>query len=84
MKSKCILIIILIVLISFMAVAACDRGDIHEATYEQIVSIKGLGDKLTTRLLSYLTLNPDCTLEDLDDVYGIGEERIKLLSKEWK
>jgi hypothetical protein len=77
-----ILIMILIACLLFGVVMY--RPSIQTATYDELISIKGIGNVLADRALSYLTLNPECCLEDLDDVEGIGVERLKLLSKEWK
>ena len=60
------------------------KPDIETATYEELININGIGEVLAERVSSYLTQYPECEIEDLDCIPGIGEKRIELISKEWK
>jgi len=78
-----ILFILLIALISILSIVviACDQPNIHDATYEELQEINGIGEVLSLRIVSYLKLNKTATIDDLSDIYGIGVKRLELIKE---
>ena len=83
MKLKYILIILLIILVSTSAMLICDRPSIHSASVEELTEINGIGNTLAIEVLSYLELNPEACIDDLEDVKYIGPITIKKIKKDW-
>lgn len=57
--------------------------NIHTATQKELMEINGIGEKLSTEILTYVNNNPECTVSDLDNVMYIGETRLKELERRW-
>lgn len=56
--------------------------DLNKATQEDLIKLKGIGEKLSTRILDYRTaLGAFVSMEQLRDVYGLSEEVITELNK---
>lgn len=83
MKLKYVLIILLIILIATSAMAICDKPSIHTATYNELLEIDDIGEVLSIRIVSYLNQNKTCSVADLDDIKGIGEERLKKIRRHY-
>lgn len=86
MKNKVIiLLIVVIMLISFINLDInLNKTPIQEATYRNLTDIEDIGHVLATRILSELESNKYATIEDIDDVQGIGPKRIKNIKKVYK
>jgi DNA uptake protein ComE-like DNA-binding protein len=61
----------------------CDKPDISTATLEQIQSIDGIGEVLSSRIVIYLDTYPNADIDDLTDVLGIGEGKLKLIKRKY-
>ena len=83
MKKTYFIIIILILIIALIFGVMIYRPSVHNATYEELVEINGIGDTLAIRVLSYLDSNKTCCIEDLDDVKGIGEGKLELIKRKY-
>lgn len=82
-NSYIIMLIIVIVVTSVLG-AVLYRPSIHDATYEQILEIDDIGIVLTERITKYLKENPNCDIQDLKEICGIGDYRLKLIRKEFR
>ncbi len=83
MRGKITILIVIALILGATAFAIVDKPDIHTATYEELVQIDGIGDTLATRVLSYLESNKTATIDDLDDIYGIGEVKLRKIRGEY-
>ena len=87
MKGKAltiILLIILIILFAFTTFNHFSKENIHEATSEEIAKVDGISYVLSNRIEIYLINNKSCTVNDLEDVDGIGEQRLKKIKRRYK
>jgi len=71
MKTKVIYLLIFVILLSVVLGCIAYKPSIHTATIEEIQEIRGFGDILSTRVLSYLDSNKTATIDDIDDVEGL-------------
>lgn len=56
--------------------------NINTATKEELMSIKGIGEVTATKILVFLSNNGKInTLDELLDVDGIGEAKLKIIEK---
>ena len=78
------MIIIIMGTVSFAVLISTDKPDIHEATYDDLCDIYGLGEVLSTRVVEYIEKHPECDIDDLTDVKGVGEYRLKLIKSKYK
>jgi competence ComEA-like helix-hairpin-helix protein len=53
------------------------RVDINTATFEELISLKGIGSTLAQRIVSG---RPYASVEELVKVYGIGAKRLAMLT----
>ena len=84
MKTKVILLVLVITLIASCIGVCIEKPNIHEATICELLKLDGIGEVLAERILSYLEVNPEATIEELINVRGIGEEKLKLLKGEYR
>jgi len=57
---------------------ALEQVNLNTATIEQLVQLKGIGEKLAQKIIEYRNLHKFATVDELTNVKGIGE---KLLEK---
>ncbi|MCL4218623.1 MAG: helix-hairpin-helix domain-containing protein [Candidatus Hydrogenedentes bacterium] len=55
------------------------RLDLNTATQAQLESLPGIGPVLATEIMNYRQLRPYTSVEDLNDVSGIGEKRLEAI-----
>lgn len=72
-----------LVMLSLLIVAISYNPSIHTATYDEILEIYGLGPILTQRVVDYLDDNPNCDIDDLTDVEGIGVKKLSEIKKRY-
>lgn len=77
-----VLVITMLVLTPILFVC-CDKPNIHNVGIEELQEINGLGELLSERIVKYLDNNPNADIDDLTDVKGIGEGKIKLIKERW-
>ncbi len=51
--------------------------DIHSLSYEEWIKIDGIGESTANKIIAYLEENEDAEIEDLINVPGIGEKKLK-------
>jgi len=79
------ILIIAIMLTGILAVyVTTDKIPIEQATIDDIRAIDGLDIVLSTRIVNYIQNNPEADIDDLINVDGIGEKRLKLLKGKFK
>lgn len=61
-----------------------DKVPIHEATYQQIEQLDDIGYILTPRIQKFLKDNPNCEINDIIKVKGIGPERVKTIKQKFR
>ncbi len=77
MKTKIVIVVIFALLIGTITFIAIDKPDIHEATIEELIEIDGIGEVLASRVISYLEVNKNATIDDIEDVRGIGAIKLR-------
>jgi len=83
LSKPLLLILVLILIVGLIMGALAYKPDINTSTYEELVTINGIGEVLGERVSLYLNQNPNADVEDLLNVKGIGEKRLELIKKEW-
>ena len=83
MKRKIIFIVVMAIMFSLLFVVLQGQPSIHEVTIEELQEIDGIGEVLSLRIVSYLKVNKTASIDDLDDIKGIGEGKLKLLKGEF-
>ena len=84
MKSKIVVLLIATILISVFLGCIFYKEPINEATIEDVQAIDGIGETLSHRIVNYIQNNPEADIDDLINVLGIGEKRVKLLKGKFK
>jgi len=83
-KRFLIAFVITLLLIISLTCFVFDKDSINNATYNEIKALNGLDSVLSERVITYIELNPNVDIDDLINVYGIGEKRLEILKKEFK
>jgi len=82
-KYRRMLVSVIIILVFMLSVPLTFGGetskiDINKATVEQLMEIKGIGQKYAERIVEYRTKNgPFKKVEDLQQVKGIGSKTLE-------
>jgi len=84
MKSKIAVLLIAVILISVFLGCLLYKDPLNQVTIDEIRALDGFGPILSEKVINYMQEYPDADIEDLIIINGIGEERIKLLRKEFK
>ena len=76
-KKTLMVIVTLVLLASFCQPVMADSGkvNINTASKDQLMTLKGIGDKVADRIIEYRKANPFKTIEDLMNVKGIGQKK---------
>ena len=84
MRNK--VIVLLIATVFFSALLGCMlyKPPIEEATMHDIQAIQGIGEVLSLRIVNYLDDNPNADIDDLINIDGIGEIKLKRIRREFK
>ena len=82
------IVLVMVLFILFIAgsyaVAEYSEPSIHNVTHDELTEITGIGGIKANLILSYLESNKDCTIDDLDDIKGIGDTLVQRLEKEFR
>jgi len=81
MRGKVVILILLVLCLTIPICILLDKPNIEEATYEQLEEINGIGNILATRVLSYLDTSEEISINDLENVKGIGPKKLKLIKE---
>jgi len=75
-KKSLIFVLTVLLLVSFCQpiMAGSDKININTAAKEQLLKLKGVGDKIADRIIEYRKDHPFEKIEDLMNVKGIGEK----------
>lgn len=84
MKSKVVLLIIFIILLTSVLGLSLYKPSITTATIDELQEINGIGEKLSQDIYTYLKHNKTASIEDLDDIRYIGEVTLKKIRKRWR
>ena len=60
------------------------KPSITTATYEELDQIYVIGHERATDILNYCELNKNATVDDIDNIEGIGDKTVSLLKERWK
>ena len=60
------------------------KAEIHTATIEQLEEVKTIGPIIAEDIYSYLQKHPNCSINDLDEVYNVGCKRIKYIKQKFR
>ena len=85
-KIKCLLIsfLITILLLSPLVYHFSEKTDIEQATIQEIQAVHGFGEVLSYKVVNYIGDSKEFDIEELTNVKGIGDKRLKLIRKEFK
>jgi len=83
-KKDILKVFVLVLIICMLFGSLIYRPSIQTATYDELIVLDDIGIILASRVMLYIQDNPECELNELDCIPGIGEKRIETLSKEWK
>ena len=74
-----VMISLFIVGICQPAMATSGKININTASKEQLMTLKGVGEKIADRIIEYRKAHPFKTIEDLMNVKGIGQKKFEKL-----
>jgi len=84
---KKIIIIVLVCVFAFLLITYplhfC-KTPLHEATIEQFQEVRDIGPILSMNIMIYVRDNPECIVDDLDDVKYIGETKLDNLRERFR
>ena len=83
MRNKIIIWFLIIVLLLFLAVCIL-KPSVHDASVEELQEINGIGELLSDKIVIYLDHNPYADIDDITDVKGIGELKLKSIKRRFK
>lgn len=84
MRNRFIVFILMVVLLTGSCVNYMLKVPIEEATITQIEEVCEIGPKLAEDIFYYVRLNPDCKIEDLEEIKYISTKRIKQLKRAFR
>ena len=75
-KKSLIFILTVLLLASFCQPVMASKGkiNINTASQKELVTLKGVGDKIAERIIEYRKAHSFKTIEDLMNVKGIGQK----------
>ena len=75
-KRSLIFVLAVLLLASFCQPVVAGKGkiNINTASQKELVTLKGVGDKIADRIIEYRKANPFKKIEDLMNVKGIGQK----------
>lgn len=74
-----------VIIVLLIALILCStNAPIQDATYDELIEVPMIGKELAEDIISFVCSNPECTVEDLIDIKGIGDKRIKELERRWR
>lgn len=81
-KKGFILVLAVVIVLSLPLIAVMYKPSIHNT--DDLTHIHGIGEVLSDRVVKYVDLHPSCDIDDLRDVQGIGEIKLKLIKGEYR
>jgi len=80
-KRTLILVMISLFIVSICQPVMAESGkiNINNASKEQLMTLKGVGEEIADRIIEYRKAQPFKTIEDLMNVKGIGQKRFEKL-----
>ncbi len=75
-KKSLIFILTVLLLASFCQPIMANKGkiNINTASQKELVTLKGVGEKIADRILEYRKAHPFKTIEELMNVKGVGQK----------
>lgn len=83
-KALLLTMIVTFIIVSLVLCICLYKPSVHTASYDELVMIEGLGEVLSTRIESFLDLNPNADIEDLLAIEGIGIKRLELIKTKYR
>ena len=80
-KSKGVSMKIIIVALLFIA-SVWAGVSINHASKQELISVKGIGEKSADAIIAYRTLHPFKSVSELTEVKGFGEKKLKKIEKD--
>ncbi len=71
-------------LITSVAFAAVDKQLLSEATYNDLIALEDIGPILAMRIINYVKINPDYSIDDIILIKNIGPLRMKTIKRNYK
>lgn len=83
-KKHIILGIVVGLILSYFAFYQPWKQDIHTANINDLMKIDQIGKERAEDILDYLREYPYCSVDDLKNVYDVGDTLVGKLKKEFK
>lgn len=83
MKNKIIIILLIIVIVGLIG-CLIYRPSIHEATLYDLQDINGIGEVLSKDIMVYINSHPNCNVDDLINIDGIGKTKLFRIKVRYK
>ena len=84
LRKDYFIVITIVLILSLVSTPIWYRKDIHNATYNDLVAIHGIGNELAVQILAYCVADSSCSANDLIEISGIGEVRLKEIKKHYR
>ena len=59
------------------------RSDIRNAEYFELLEVKNVGEVKAGLIVKYLESDPSATIDDLENICGVGKKIVRELKREW-
>ena len=80
-KNFAIGLFVALLISTIVATPNLTKKPLHEATYKELIEIQAVGEVKANLILSYIKQNPDCEIEDLEEIKGVSTIIIKRIEK---
>lgn len=79
-KTACLCLLCFLLTGGFLPVFAMQKLNLNQATVEQLLEIKGIGQKTAENIISYRDLHGDfSSLDEITNVKGIGQKKLEVM-----
>ena len=78
------LLLIMIMVFTLVVGTITDKPSIHDASYYELIEIDHVGPVLSSRVMEYIKSNPECDIDDLLAINGIGKKILRNIRRKYK
>jgi len=84
LKKDYAIVIMIVLILLLVTTPVWYKEDIHNATFNELTEIHGIGSELAVQIQAYCIANPSYSANDLIEINGIGEIRLKEIKKVYR
>jgi len=77
-------LLVMALLITSVAFAAMDKPLLSEASYQDLIALEDIGPVLANRIIDYIKINPDYSIDDIILIKSIGSLRMKTIKRNYR